>query len=480
MNRNTLSISLMFGSLALLLVFQFLWLRNAWLDERDNLRNEADRLFVNSIREIEDSLFQQIYLDPLVVKINREANITYFNSQQTQAHDTLQQIIIRGEKLPTPTGRDSTFRFTFRSRFDEKDNQKRQGSISLFVAMTDTLLSRDSVPPLLRQFSLKPLLEQKFAEEIKNSALNFSYTLGKASGEDSLVRGIVTHSYIDIPSKQSYAVYINDYQGFILKKIVPEVLFSLFLFVSISLAYFLTYRNLRNQQRLNQLKNDFISNVTHELKTPITTVSVAIEALRNFNALDDPNRTREYLDISQQELNRLAILVDRVLKMSLFEKAEPELKMETVNLREIIQEILGSMKLQFERLSAKVSFYSPETPFSLTGDRLHLTSVVYNLIDNALKYGGEKPQIEISLGETSGQIRLSVKDFGMGIAAEYREKIFEKFFRVPTGDRHNIKGHGLGLSYVASVVEKHQGTISVESQPGKGSCFTVLLPADHG
>lgn len=470
----------MIGSLALLLVFQFLWLRNVWQTEVDNLRKETDQLFVNAIREIEDSLVQQIYIDPLMVHVKGSINEHYEVRQKINA-DTVKQITILGQNSRiNATGSDSTFRFTFRSRFSENEKGKRQGSISLFVAMTDTLRTSDSMPPFMRQLSAKPLLEQKFEEEFNHASLHLPYTLGKIADSDSAYKGIVTHSYIDLPSDEGYAVYIDEYQGYILQKMVPEILFSAFLFVCISLAYSLTYRNLRNQQRLNQLKNDFISNVTHELKTPITTVSVAIEALRNFNALDDPNRTREYLDISQQELNRLAILVDRVLKMSLFEKAEPELKMETVNLREIIQEILGSMKLQFERLSAKVSFYSPEMPFSLTGDRLHLTSVVYNLIDNALKYGGEKPQIEISLGETSGQIRLSVKDFGMGIAAEYREKIFEKFFRVPTGDRHNIKGHGLGLSYVASVVEKHQGTISVESQPGKGSCFTVLLPADHG
>lgn len=469
----------MIGSLALLLVFQFLWLRNVWQTEVENLRKETDQLFVNAIRDIEDSLVQQIYIDPLMVHVNRPKD-EHFSIRKRINTDTDKQITILGQSSGTNlSGSDSTFRFTFRSRFNEDDKDKRKGSISLFVAMTDTLRTLDSGQPLISQLSLKPLLEQKFDEEIKNTGLGLPYKLGEVADTDSVFSGIITHSYIDIPSEEGYAVYINDYQGYIFKKIVPEILFSIFLFVCISLAFYLTYRNLRNQQRLNQLKNDFISNVTHELKTPITTVSVAIEALRNFNALDDPNRTREYLDISQQELNRLAILVDRVLKMSLFEKAEPELKMETVSLREIIQEILGSMKLQFERLSAKVSFHSPEIPFSLTGDRLHLTSVVYNLIDNALKYGGEHPQIEIALAEAQGQISLSVKDSGMGIASEYREKIFEKFFRVPTGDRHNIKGHGLGLSYVASVVEKHQGTISVESQPGKGSCFTVLLPADH-
>ncbi|MEZ4827894.1 MAG: HAMP domain-containing sensor histidine kinase [Bacteroidia bacterium] len=411
MKKNTLSISLMLGSLALLLVFQFLWLQNIWQKEVDNLRKDTDQMFTNAIRDIEDSLFQQIYLDPLVFHSDKkEASNSHLNIVQRIVSDTMKQVtVLSNNTWETKMPADSVIRFSFRARTGETNNQERQGSISLFVAMTDTLKIRDSLTPFWGKLPVKPLLERKFEEEITLARLPLHFRLGEAGNGDSVFRGITSHAYIDIPSEQSYAVYIDEYRGFIFKKIIPQILFSIFLFFSISLAFFLTYRNLRNQQRLNQLKNDFISNVTHELKTPITTVSVAIEALRNFNALDDPNRTREYLDISQQELNRLAILVDRVLKMSLFEKAEPELKMETVSLREIIQEILGSMKLQFERLSAKVSFHSPEIPFSLTGDRLHLTSVVYNLIDNALKYGGEHPQIEIALAEARGRSAFRLK-----------------------------------------------------------------------
>ncbi|MEO0468268.1 MAG: HAMP domain-containing sensor histidine kinase [Bacteroidota bacterium] len=246
------------------------------------------------------------------------------------------------------------------------------------------------------------------------------------------------------------------------------------------MAFFLSYRSLQKQKRLNQLKNDFISNVTHELKTPITTVGVAIEALRNFNALQDPAKTEEYLAISKQELNRLSILVDRVLKMSLFDQQEPELKIESLDLQQLSEGILRSMKLQFEKYGAVVETTFEGEDFDLEGDRGHLTSVLYNLIDNALKYGGDTPQIQLFIQEKEGQIEIQVMDRGIGIPNAYQDRIFEKFFRVPSGDRHNIKGHGLGLSYVSSVIAQHQGTIDFDSTEGKGTTFTIQLPRKHG
>jgi two-component system phosphate regulon sensor histidine kinase PhoR len=284
-------------------------------------------------------------------------------------------------------------------------------------------------------------------------------------------------------------VYQLDLDGvawFILRKIGPQILFSLVLVLVTVLSFVLLYRNWQQQKRLTQAKNDFISNITHELKTPIATVSVAVEALRNFNALEDPERTQEYLAISAGELQRLSLLVDKVLKLSLFEKEEIELKKEAFNLKELVEEVAASMRLQFEKYQAKLQI-EPEAPdaadsqdFSLRADRLHITSVVYNLLDNALKYSRHQPFVRVGLRSESERLVLSVADNGIGIPPAYRDKIFEKFFRVPTGDRHNVKGYGLGLSYVAYVLERQGGEISVESEFGVGSRFIVKIPRDHG
>jgi len=259
---------------------------------------------------------------------------------------------------------------------------------------------------------------------------------------------------------------------------IPQFIFSLFLLALSISSYLLIFRSLRQQQRLTALKNDFISNITHELKTPITTVSVALEAMNSFHALNNPTRTREYLNISKSELNRLSILVDKVLKMSIFEDREPRISLESIDLKTLTLEILNSMKLQFEQRRARVKTHFSKSEYSIQADRIHLTSVIYNLLDNALKYSpGPSPVIDVRLQNEQGRVLLLVKDEGIGIPAAYRTRIFDKFFRVPTGDRHDIKGHGLGLSYVASVVEKHGGSIEVSSTEGAGSTFTVILPA---
>lgn len=279
-----------------------------------------------------------------------------------------------------------------------------------------------------------------------------------------------------IPFGSTYSAVFSDYHGFLLKKILPQSLFSFFLLTIIGLAFGTIYQNLRRQHRLTELKNDFISNVTHELKTPIATVSVAIEALQNFGVSQNPEQTKEYLEISKSELNRLTLLVDKVLKMATFEQQGLTLSPETVDWAEIVQLVLNSMKLQFEKYGATVHFEKTGETFMLSADKIHLTNVVYNLLDNALKYTEAQPQISLRLKETEADIRLMVSDNGIGIPSEFQGKIFDKFFRVPTGNTHDVKGYGLGLSYVSSVVKQHHGRIEVQSEVGKGSIFTSIIP----
>lgn len=228
-----------------------------------------------------------------------------------------------------------------------------------------------------------------------------------------------------------------------------------------------------------ELKNDFISNVTHELKTPVATVSVALEALKNFHGLDNPARTKEYLEIAQNELKRLTLMTDKILKASVFENNGVVIQKESVDIQKITQQILDSLKLLFDKQKAQVSFQTEGNNFIVEGEAAHLTNVIYNFLDNALKYSPEHPQINIQLKETPTNLILSIQDNGIGIAPEYKKKVFEKFFRVPTGDVHNIKGYGLGLSYVASVMKAHGGTVDVVSEPGKGSNFIATFPKVH-
>lgn len=273
-----------------------------------------------------------------------------------------------------------------------------------------------------------------------------------------------------------YQVEFANNTWYLLQRMAQPILISCLLLGITGLSFLLLYRNLKQQQKLAQLKNDFISNMTHELKTPIATVSVAIEALRDFDALSDPQATQEYLDISANEMQRLALLVDKVLKLPMFENREIALNKEQFDIRGLARSVMLSMKLQFEKQAAVTALKTTGTNFIIMADKLHMTSVLYNLLDNALKYSREKPDILVHIVDHKQYLEIRVTDNGIGIAKEYEKRIFEKFFRVPSGNRHNTKGYGLGLSYVSHIVQRHLGYITVESELHKGSTFSVKIP----
>ncbi len=335
-----------------------------------------------------------------------------------------------------------------------------------FLYDMDSLSQKDSV-------TIKEI-DSAFSKRLESEKLNVDFAVSRVNRAkpDSAAVNEVT---VGFTRPLTYRLSINNEMGFLLGKLKLPILFSLLL-VGVTIASFVAlYRSLMKQHRLAQMKNDLISNITHELKTPIATVGVAIEALKNFNALQDPQRTREYLDISQNELQRLGLLVDKVLKLSMFEKKDIELKSEYFDLKDVLNEVVASLRLQFEKYHAKIDIQTGGDT-ALKGDRLHLLSVIFNLLDNALKYSKENPVLEVSLKQVNEDLELIVKDNGIGIPTQYKDKVFEKFFRVPTGDTHNAKGHGLGLSYVAQVIRQHNGTIKVDSREGFGSTFTIVLP----
>ncbi len=322
-----------------------------------------------------------------------------------------------------------------------------------------------------------PVLESSFRSALKVENIDIPFTIHrkkmKVNDDDEFMKRP------SFTSTDGYKLQLGDTVPYLAKQLTLPALFSFFLVGITVLAFVLLYRNLLKQQRLGQMKNDLISNITHELKTPISTVGVAIEALKNFNAIQDTQRTKEYLDISQNELQRLGLLVDKVLKLSMFEKKEIDLNFELLDLKDVVDEVLASLRLQIEKCNTMVTVKS-EGETMMKGDRLHLLSVVFNLLDNALKYRKDNPTVNVMLKADASSVVMQVVDNGIGIPDVYKEKIFEKFFRVPAaGDTHNAKGHGLGLSYSAQVLRQHHGSITVDSREGSGSTFTITLPKNQ-
>jgi signal transduction histidine kinase len=263
-------------------------------------------------------------------------------------------------------------------------------------------------------------------------------------------------------------------RSFVLKRMWMTLIASLFFVMLIAGSFFYMLAMFVRQKKLSDIKNDFVNNMTHELKTPIATVSAAMEALVQFDALDDRNKSLKYIDLSRRELNRLGGMVENVLRISTFEKQQLVLFKETFNISQILEETAQKFMLQNPD---RVEFrFDLKGPGYIHADKFHIQNVINNLFDNAVKYSGPSAQLDISCYRENEFVVFVVGDHGMGISKEQQKHIFDKFYRVPTGDLHAVKGFGLGLAYVRQIVEAHGGTVGVKSQLGAGSEFTVALP----
>jgi len=499
----------MFVAIAAITGFQVFWVRENYFKEKQNLEFRSNVVFKETVRKLQskklnlDKVFNdssgnvriEVMDDQVPVGIPAhpgEELANVLNDVTVRANDSLQKVRTELERRPgivikrESLSKDSLVHLPARGNMIISMNEtystdsfqraifERRGPKGEIFKF---LYSIDSLQDSLQVREIDSACRIAFANEGMNVPIKISRQEGRTlrermPPEDPRASNKVT---IGFARPVTYELMLGNSFGYLIKKLASPILFSLFLVGVTVLSFVLLYRNLWRQRRLTEIKNEFISNITHELKTPIATVGVAIEALRNFNAINDPQRTKEYLDISQNELQRLSLLVDKVLKLSMFEKKEIELRYELLDLKGVVDEVVSSMRLQIEKYGATVSV-TTEGDTNLQGDRLHLLSVVFNLLDNALKYSKENIAIKFELKEKENQVELSIADNGIGILPEYKDRVFEKFFRVPLGNTHNTKGYGLGLSYVSHVVQRHKGKIEVESQPRLGSKFIITLP----
>jgi two-component system, OmpR family, phosphate regulon sensor histidine kinase PhoR len=463
---KSIIVPLILSSVILLLVLQIFWLRGAYNNESISLRKESQLLFRDLIFEMNDSLLQKSInslperTNSAVIKMSDSVKIVrrFGNSMKIHGHDTTANVQV--------------FVYTESSKDSIKD---------LLKPLVNKIRGRDRPQTFSIQLNNDSLkveeIDKKFKIALAKAKIDLPFLIVSSKREFSFPPQLPVDDQIVFSSGNGYKANLINMNWFILKRITPQVLFSIFLTTLTCLSFWFLYRNIQAQQRLAELKNDFISNMTHELKTPMTTVGVAIEALKNFNGIENRELTQEYLTIAQNELGRLSLLTDKILKTAIFESKGVDFQPESVDLEKIVEQVIGSMKLVLEKNKAVVSLEKTGSDFQFQGSQVHLTNVVYNLLDNALKYGRENPVIKIKLKESGNSIALSIQDNGIGISSEHQKKIFEKFFRVPTGDVHNNKGYGLGLSYVYSVVKAHKGAIEVESEVGKGSIFIISLPS---
>ena len=271
-----------------------------------------------------------------------------------------------------------------------------------------------------------------------------------------------------------YELTIEPLTGIVFREMSGVIAASLILFLMLAFSFWFLVHAMLKQKSLEEMKSDFTNNITHELKTPVAVAYAANDALLNFEAGNDPEKRREYLEISQSQLKKLEGMIEQILSMSMESRKTFELRKEDITLKPLLQTLAEQHRLSAEK---PCSFHiEAEDDLVIHADRFHFGNVISNLIDNAIKYSGDAVNIAIRAKTTSGGVEISVKDNGIGIAPDKQKHIFDKFYRVPTGDIHDVKGYGLGLYYAKTMVEKHGGTISVSSTLGKGSEFRIFIP----
>ncbi|MBK3518789.1 sensor histidine kinase [Carboxylicivirga marina] len=311
--------------------------------------------------------------------------------------------------------------------------------------------------------------------KIKDSNINIEY-LPKNKVLMPKESTIYLERYNKELKHREIAILFTNYYIYLLSVIAPQLLFALILLCLTGFALFFTYRGYVKQMKLNTLRSDFINNITHELKIPVATAKVALEALKKFGLQGDAATTEEYLNMVSREMERLDQLTERVLTHSVFESGSQEIKLEETDMNTFITEANQSLQILYAGQNATITCTTPPAPIKNYVDKVYLEGIIKNLVDNSLKYGGKGVSINIQLLEDKDGTFITVSDDGPGIKKEYTEKIFEKFFRVPTGNKHNIKGHGLGLSFAALLMKQHKGSITVNNLKEGGCRFILKFP----
>ena len=352
------------------------------------------------------------------------------------------------------------------------------------------ILYTASEKPLRERINFK-LLDQDIRAELLNNGINIPYhfTVSTADGrevyrcpdytEDGLPYTYSQVLFRNDPSSKMGVVKIHfpDINGYIFSSIrfmIPSVVFTLVLLITFIFTIVVIFR----QKRYTEIKNDFINNMTHELKTPIASISLAAQMLNDNSVGKSPAMLSHLGGVINDESKRLRFLVEKVLQMSMFDRKKAVFKKKELDLNEMVENIANSFTLRVEHTGGKIYTEIEAIDSAIYVDEMHFQNVIFNLLDNAVKYRKQDMPLDIYMKTWNDDqhLYLSIRDTGMGIKKENLKKIFEKFYRVHTGNLHDAKGFGLGLAYVKKIIDLHKGTIHVESEFGKGTKFTIALP----
>jgi Signal transduction histidine kinase len=347
------------------------------------------------------------------------------------------------------------------------------------------------IPPFLfRDFEMNranlDLIERKFKESLNNKSISVPFEMAIVTIPHDQIKDMRrkyreenlawTRPMMVNPQKNEFLVikFQEDWK-YLLYSLSWQLLISLLLIGLLLGTFFYLMKTILNQNKMAELRKNFVDNMTHELKTPVSTVMAAIEAIQLYGVQDDKEKMNRYLNISKKELEHLSNMIEKVLQMDIDATRGIVLQRSDFDLVAMVKEAIEVAQLNKAKKVDLNLVVAPGT-IMVNGDEAHLKNVINNLLENAIKYAGQEVYIEVEVREMKENVHIRITDNGKGISSEYHNQIFDMFFRVPSGNLHDVKGFGLGLAYVKQVVKRHDGKITVESELDKGSTFSILLP----
>ncbi len=475
-NRLRILVVLMSLSLILLIAGIGRWVQSEYNRDLLELHREILDDFMDARSMVSDTILARNVLIPLLQDTAGFKISTVENNLITTRKDSI-TIIANSASVDTEfhfTPCDTCKHPNVETQFFENDsNETFLRGMKIFLTEIrgpggENALVRDFIT-----YADTLLLQQYFQSHLDSSHIQVNVDWTTDTLPQSFPPALFTYDahLFELP----YVAHISGQETFVIKQMTPLYIFAFLLIGVVVAAFTMAYRSIRKHMQLSALKDDLISNISHELKTPVSTVKVALEAMRGMDTETKKDTMQNYLRMAEQEVSRLDNLVNKIMQTVVGEN-NSFYQQHVLDLSGIVQSSVQEMQVLASERKATIETENLPYKVLIIGDAFHLQAAIHNLLDNAIKYGGDHPHISISIETSGNYYTLFIRDNGPGIPEAYQKKVFEKFFRIPTGNTHNIKGYGLGLHYVRQVIEACGGTISVHNNPVKGCTFTIQIP----
>ena len=439
----------------------------------NNSEKEKPRASINNLKFTFDENLSKEKIDSMMISakdfvIEFNSNLDSLNNKKKDSVEVLNQITDKKKGFNLNSdGANKVIKY-FRGKKAADSLKLIKNLKPIFISFLDQSVEYEKIDSLIEiQLQKKGIELTTSFHHLKNDTLFHQTKDSLLATEKKYLRSKSTF----VKDNEAFKLVYNNPSIVALKRSSFGIFLSLLLSLAVISSLFYLLKIINQQKELAAIKNDLISNITHEFKTPIATISAAIEAIKNFNVLEDPEKTSKYLSMSSIQINKLHQMVEKLLETAMLDSEQLVLKKETVDIVDIAEKVVS--KYQILAHKKELSFSTTLQPCYANIDVFHFENVISNLIDNAVKYGGN--QIEININLVLKAIEITVVDDGKGIEKNQKEKIFDKFYRVPKGNTHDVKGFGIGLYYCKKIIEKHEGFIGLTSDKSK-TIFKITIP----